>query len=294
MLDDAQLWTGFPRGSLDVLRWRRQADDSPLFLVCGPKTQERTTRCQFLRSHRVVLTRNESRCAYREPRSCRCRIPVLIPQACLSPVPWSVEAVGVGGRGSSGARCRQWTAGRRRAGPAAASATPPMSCCRRGRHRKIAAQLGRLQTTARGMIRNFRASAPLILAESTARVHRVTAEVRGSGTHGRCQRAGHAHSLCPGAGPPSHRSSRRGPGRQRTVAFCRTSRAWTVVRRCRGLARSGATPTRPAAGVCDRVSVGRFSQEYEPSWRLVSGQKSAKNQASHFLPKSRFRGLASR
>ena len=35
-------------------------------------------------------------------------------------------------------------------------------------------------------------------------------------------------------------------------------------------------------GVCDRLSVGRFSQEFEPSWWLVSGQKSGKNQASLF------------
>jgi len=36
------------------------------------------------------------------------------------------------------------------------------------------------------------------------------------------------------------------------------------------------------APVCDRLSVGRFSQEFEPSWWLVSGQKSGKNQASLF------------
>jgi hypothetical protein len=45
-------------------------------------------------------------------------------------------------------------------------------------------------------------------------------------------------------------------------------------------------------GVCDRLSVGRFSQELEPSWWLVSGQKSGKNQAGFFFPKSWFRGLA--
>lgn len=46
-------------------------------------------------------------------------------------------------------------------------------------HRKIAAQLGRPQTTVRGWIRDFRANAPAILTEFTARVHRATAESLG-------------------------------------------------------------------------------------------------------------------
>ncbi|MDR7358423.1 hypothetical protein [Paeniglutamicibacter sulfureus] len=29
--------------------------------------------------------------------------------------------------------------------------------------------------------------------------------------------------------------------------------------------------------VCDRLSLGRFSQECKPSWRPISGQKSGKN-----------------
>ena len=46
-------------------------------------------------------------------------------------------------------------------------------------HRKIAAQLGRPRGTVRGWIRDFRANAPLILAEFAARVRRATAEALG-------------------------------------------------------------------------------------------------------------------
>jgi hypothetical protein len=47
------------------------------------------------------------------------------------------------------------------------------------------------------------------------------------------------------------------------------------------------------AFVRDRLSVGRFSQEFEPGWWLISGQKSGKNQAS-FSRDHGFGGLPGR